>query len=129
MRIFIVDDNERVRRAVIDVLSLKADWEICGQAMDGSEAILKAAELRPDVILLDISMPGMSGLEAARAIRKNVAEAKILMMSQYDPDQVLPRAIEAGAHGCGDKSRVATDLVPMIEKMIDRENSTVRAVA
>ena len=70
MRILIADDNDMVRRGVIRLLSDESDWTVCGEAKDGSEAIQKARELLPDVILLDISMPDMSGLDVARRLRR-----------------------------------------------------------
>ena len=117
MRILIADDNDMVRRGVIGILSSVTDWEICGEAGDGSEALRKARELLPDLILLDISMPGQSGLEAARLIRQELPKAKILIMSQHDPIQLLPRVLEAGAHACVDKSRLSMDLLASIKRV------------
>jgi two-component system, NarL family, nitrate/nitrite response regulator NarL len=82
MRILIVDDNERIRRGVMDILASKKNWNVCGEARDGTEAIRKARELLPELILLDISMPGLNGLEAARLLRQEIANTKILLMSQ-----------------------------------------------
>jgi two-component system, NarL family, response regulator NreC len=117
MRILIADDNERVRRGVAGLIVSKSGWEVCGEAKDGNEAIEKARELRPDVILLDVSMPGLSGLEAAQHLRQEAAQGGILIMSQHDPTHLLPRALEAGADACVDKSRLFTDLLPAIEKV------------
>jgi two-component system invasion response regulator UvrY len=72
-------------------------------------------ELSPDLILLDISMPGLNGLDTARLLRKQVPKATILIMSQNDAVRLLPSAVEAGAHGCVDKGRLGTDLLPAIE--------------
>ena len=117
MRILIVDDNERIRRGVFEILTSKKDWNVCGEARDGMEAIRKARELLPDLILLDISMPGLNGLEAARLLRQEIAHTKILLMSQYDSIPLLPGAIQAGANGCVDKSRLGTDLLSSIERI------------
>ena len=119
MRILIADDNEWVRHGVMNILASMADWQVCGEAKDGPEAVQKAAELLPDLILLDVSMPGLGGLEVARVLREKVPATKILMMSQHDPAVLLPRAIEAGAHGCVDKSRLSTDLCPNIASVMD----------
>ena len=117
MRILIVDDNERIRRGVLAILASKENWNVCGEARGGMEAIRKARELLPDLILLDISMPGLNGLEAARLLRQEIANTKILLMSQYDPIPLLPGAIQAGANGCVDKSRLGTDLLSSIERI------------
>ena len=103
MRILIVDDNERIRRGVMDILASKKNWNVCGEARDGTETIWKAPELLLDLILLDISIPGLNGLEAARLLRQEIANTKILLMSQYDPLPLSPGAIQAGANGCVDK--------------------------
>ena len=117
MRIFIADDNDAVRRGVVGLLSSETGWKVCGEARDGSEAVQKARELRPDLILLDISMPGMNGLEVARLLRQALPEAKILVVSQHDPIHLLPSVVEAGGDGCVDKSRLGTDLVASIKNI------------
>jgi DNA-binding NarL/FixJ family response regulator len=119
MRILIADDNEWVRRGVKHILAPNGNWEICGEAEDGAEAIRKAAELLPDLILLDVSMPGLNGLEAARRVHEEVPAAKIIIMSQHDPAVLLPRALEAGAHGCVDKSRLTDDLFRTIGSVME----------
>ena len=117
MRILVVDDNEVVRNGVVDILATKAGWRVCGQAKDGAEGIQKALELTPDLILLDISMPGLNGLEVARRVRQEVPPANILIMSQNDAVHLLPTAIKAGAQGCVDKSRLSADLIPALENI------------
>lgn len=117
MKILIADDNEHVRRGVRNILSSVPGCEICGEAKDGTEALQCAAELQPDLILLDISMPGLSGLEVARLLRDQVPTAAVLIMSQHDPALVLPRALEVGARGCVDKGRLAADLPRAIKSV------------
>ena len=119
MRILIADDNEWVRRGVTNILAPVTHWAVCGEARDGAEAIEKAAETLPDLILLDVSMPGLNGLDVARLLRDKVPAAKILMMSQHDPVILLPRAIDAGAQGCVDKSRLSTELLPAIASIME----------
>lgn len=118
MRILIADDNERVRRGVIAILSAEPGWEICGEAADGEQAIAMAQSLLPDVVLVDVSMPGLNGLEVARRIREELPQCRILMMSQHDPVQLLPRAIESGANACVDKSSLYQDLAPAIARVL-----------
>jgi DNA-binding NarL/FixJ family response regulator len=117
LRILIADDNEMVRRGVASLLAAEPDWHICGEAADGSDALVKARALLPDLILLDISMPGMNGLEVSRLLRQQVPQAKILVISQHDPAQLLPRVIAAGGDGCVDKSCLATDLLASIRAL------------
>ena len=115
MRILIVDDNDRVRHGVTGLLTSEEGWEVCGEASDGAEAIQRARDLRPDLLVVDIRMPGLGGLEAARLLSRELPETTILIMSQYDPAQLLPSALEAGAHACVDKSRLSYDLLPTIK--------------
>ena len=119
MRILIADDNEHVRRGVKSILA-RTPWEVCGEAKDGDEAIQSAAALLPDLVLLDVSMPGISGLEVARQLHETSPAIKIVVMSQHDPVVLLPRALEMGAHACVDKGRLVTDLVPTIERVQPR---------
>ncbi|MFY9731442.1 MAG: response regulator transcription factor [Candidatus Acidiferrales bacterium] len=125
MRILIADDHHLVRRGVGDLLTKEAGWEICGEATDAAQAFQKAGELSPDLILLDISMPDGSGLDAARRIRQEIPHVKILMMSHHDATQFERSAIESGADGCIDKARLALDLVAMIKSL--QPNSTSQA--
>src|SRR2546430_3268188 len=83
--ILIVDDYETVRGGVRSLLSSRRDWVVCGEAEDGLEAVEKAKSLRPDVVLMDISMPRMNGVEATRIIRREVPESKVIIVSQNDP--------------------------------------------
>ena len=117
-RILIADDSELVRRGITALLLTNKSWEICGEAVDGAQALQKTLELRPDLILLDISMPGMSGLDAARLIHESVPETRILIMSQHETERMLPGVLDAGAHGCVDKGRLGADLFPAIQALI-----------
>jgi DNA-binding NarL/FixJ family response regulator len=120
MRILIADDNEAVRLGVARLLTSETGLTVCGEARDGAEALQKARELLPDVILLDFSMPGMNGLEAARVLRRELPEAKILVISQHDPIHLLPSVVEAGGDACLDKSRLSTDLLASIKSLEGR---------
>jgi two-component system, NarL family, nitrate/nitrite response regulator NarL len=116
-QILIVDDNELVRRELRDILTVIPNCSVCGEASEGLEAVNKGRELKPDLILLDLNMPGISGLEAAGFLHESLPAAKIIILSQNDPVLLLPSALRAGAHACLDKSKVASELVPFIEHL------------
>jgi DNA-binding NarL/FixJ family response regulator len=115
MRILIADDSQLVRRGVARVLSSHANWEVCAEASDGLDALQKAHEFRPDLILLDINMPGIDGLETSRRLRQELPGIKIVIMSHNDAARFLPEARKAGADGCVDKARIVADLPVVIE--------------
>jgi two-component system invasion response regulator UvrY len=117
MRILIADDSHLVRRGVVGLLSNEPPCQICGEASNAGETLTKANELRPDIVLLDVSMPGGNGLETARRLRQQIPGIKILMMSQHDPHHMPSHSLEAGADGFVDKGRLATDLLPTIRAM------------
>jgi two-component system response regulator NreC len=116
LRILIIDDSQVVRNGIRFLLSSRDEFAVCGEAGDGAEGLLKAAELRPDVILLDLSLPDKSGLEIVPDLRRELPETKILLMSADDRAVVLPRARQAGADGCVDKACLGTDLLPAITR-------------
>ena len=103
-----------VRRGLRSLLSSQAEFQVCGEAVDGLDAIAKAKELRPDVIVLDISMPRLNGLEAAHVIRREVPESEILILSQHDPSQMRQTALAAGARAYVAKSDVSRDLLAAV---------------
>jgi two-component system response regulator NreC len=117
MRILIADDNEFVRRGIAGLLAEEVDVEVCGEAANSTEAIQKAMELQPDLILLDVSMPGTNGLETSRILKQKLPQTKILIISQHDPVQMLPRSLEACADGSVDKARLGIDLLPAIRDL------------
>jgi DNA-binding NarL/FixJ family response regulator len=117
LRILIVDDSEFVRLGIRSLLSDCAEWVVYGEALNAVEAIRKASELRPDVILLDVIMPGMSGLDVATILRRELPRTKILLMSAEDSEVLLASAIRAGADGCVDKGRLGTELLPAIRRI------------
>src|ERR1700722_15860592 len=117
MRILIADDNELIRQGVASLLANEPGLEVCGEARDGMDALQKAQELHPDLVLLDISMPGISGYETARLLRESIPYIKILVMSFGDQPQLLPRVLEAGADECVDKARLASGLLGGIRKL------------
>src|SRR5579864_8181429 len=114
MRILLADDNQFVRRGIAALLAQQDGWELCAEASNSQEAIEKASELHPDLVLLDVSMPGGNGLETTRVLKQRFPQTTILIITQHDPRPMLPRALEVGASGCVDKARLALDLLPAI---------------
>jgi DNA-binding NarL/FixJ family response regulator len=99
LRLLIVDDHPIVRNGLAGMLSSQRDFEVVGEAADGAEAIRAVAELRPDVVLMDLRMPGTDGVAAIRTIRATADAPPILVLTTYDSDADIVRAIEAGAAG------------------------------
>lgn len=117
LRILVADDHEIVRRGLIALLKSKADCEVCGQAEDGRKAVEKAKELMPDIVILDIGMPNLNGLEAARQIQHHNPRAKVLILTITEVDEVVRAVLEAGAQGFVLKSDAARDLVAAVEAL------------
>lgn len=115
IRILVVDDHAVVRHGLKTLLSNRPDWIIIDEAEDGIEAVDKANSLKPDVIILDVSMPRMDGLEACRRIRKDVPESEVLIVTQHDSAQMMREAMNAGARGYVVKSNVTRDLPAAVE--------------
>jgi DNA-binding NarL/FixJ family response regulator len=118
-RIRLVDDFERWRRLVASLLQKHAEWRIIGEASDGLEAIQKAEELRPDLIVLDLGLPKLNGIEAARQIRKLTPESKIIFLSQESSADVVREALSFGAQGYVVKTRVGSDLLAAVEAVLE----------
>jgi len=118
VRILVVDDHEVVRQGIRTILSARPDWEICGEAVNGQEAIKLAGDLRPDAIIMDITMPIMSGLEAARQITRNGNSAPILIFTMHESRTLADSVRETGARGFVFKSRAAQDLINALEILL-----------
>ena len=115
VRILIADDSPAVRTGLKMLLEMHADWSVCGEAADGKDAVQKAAALKPDVILLDISMPAMDGLTAAELIRRDSPDAEILIVTHFESLDLARYAAQTGVRGYIAKSRIGTDLERAIE--------------
>ncbi|AZU59952.1 response regulator [Neobacillus mesonae] len=122
IRILIADDHHVVRRGLVFFLRTQKGLEIVGEAANGKEAVEMAGSLKPDIILMDLVMPEMDGIEATRMIKKNQPEIKIMMLTSFsDQDHVIP-ALEAGASGYQLKDIQPDELVASIKKIISGEN-------
>jgi DNA-binding NarL/FixJ family response regulator len=119
VQILIADDHEVVRQGVRALLEAHGGWTVCCEAVTGREAVTKATQLRPDVVILDVAMPEMNGLEAARQIRRAVPTAKILVLTVHEIDQLAQEFIDAGVHGYllkADTGRMLVDAVKTVLK-------------
>jgi DNA-binding NarL/FixJ family response regulator len=115
LRILVVDDHPVVRRGLRSLLGSHPGWEVVDEAGDGVEAVDKSGQLVPDVVVLDISMPKMNGLEACRMIRQNNPQSEVLIVTQHDSPQMMREAGDAGARGYVVKSNIARDLVQAVQ--------------
>ncbi len=121
LRILIADDHELARDGIRSLLEDHPDWEICGEAKDGREAVAFASTLRPDVCLLDIGMPNLNGLDAARQIGAMLAETSILILTVHDSEQMVREVLATGARGFILKSDAGRDLVAAIEALAQHQ--------
>ncbi len=117
-RILVVDDHEPLRRSIQILLGSRKDWFVCGEAADGLQAVKQAKSLRPDLIIMDVSMPNMNGLDATRIILREVRESRILIISQNDPAVIRRQVLEARAHGFIEKSNIQRELIAVVESML-----------
>src|ERR1035438_2804348 len=117
LRILLADDHEIVRRGLCELLQKHEGWEVCGEACDGREAVEMAKQLKPDVVILDIGMPYLNGLDATRQLRQHDPHFKVIILTLTDSDQVIREALDAGARGFVLKSDAARDLVTAVEAL------------
>lgn len=117
IRVLVVDDHAVVRDGIRAVLALQRDMQVVGEAINGKEALEKSIELLPDVVLMDIAMPEMNGLEATREISRECPQAKILMLTQYDDEENVRASSEVGALGFIPKTVVSSQLLTGIRSV------------
>lgn len=117
LRILLADDHELVRRGVRSLLRSQPGWTVVGEAKKGPEAVVKAKKLKPDIAILDISMPEMDGLEATRQIQNHAPGSKVLVLTMHESDQMVRRVLEAGASGYVLKSDLADQLVKAVRSV------------
>lgn len=120
LRILIADDHDVARRGIRAVLESRPGWQVCGEAKDGREAVELAATQKPDLVLLDIGMPNLNGLEAARQILATAPDVLILILTMHDTDQVVREVLRAGARGFLLKSDAGRDLITAVDALEQR---------
>jgi PAS domain S-box-containing protein len=129
VRILVADDHEVIRRGVRALLAAGDGCEICGEAVDGQDAVEKAHQLHPDLVIMDVSMPNLNGLEATRVIRRSLPSTQVLILTQHDSQEMMRQALNAGARGFVVKSSVAHDLLNAVEAAQRGESFFDAAVA
>jgi DNA-binding NarL/FixJ family response regulator len=117
IKVLVVDDHTIVRDGICALLSLAGDIEVVGEATNGSEALKKVGELNPDVVLMDIAMPVMGGLEATRRINREFPRTKVLVLTQYDDKEYFFPVIESGASGFISKAAASSELTTGIRSV------------
>jgi PAS domain S-box-containing protein len=118
-RILIADDHEMMRRGLRGLIESHQEWAVCGEAVEGDEAVRKSVELNPDLVIMDINMPGLSGIDAAIKIRKENAATRILFFTVHESEQVLQEIVDVGAQGYVAKSRAGQDLVEAVRMVLN----------
>ncbi len=114
IRILVVDDHTLVRQGIVGLLASQPDIEVVGEASSGAEAVALAAELRPDVVLMDVTMPGIGGLEATRAVRERSPGVQVVVLTIHDREDYLFQALRAGAAGYVLKGADVSDLLAAV---------------
>ncbi len=122
IRLLLVDDHPIVRKGTREMLEPYADFDVVGEASDGREGIQKTLELQPDVILMDVSMPGMNGIEATQAIKQQMPKVAVLVLTSYDDDAYVFALLEAGAAGYILKNAREDEIVGAIRAVADGES-------
>lgn len=129
VRILLVDDHPIVRQGLRTLLEGRSGWEVVGEASDGLEALDKIESLNPDVVVLDVTMPRMNGLEACRMIqqKRKSSGLEVLFVTQHDSPQMMREALDAGARGYVVKSNAARDLLEAVEAVSEHRVFTALA--
>jgi DNA-binding NarL/FixJ family response regulator len=122
IKILIVDDEARFREQVKELLLVEPNIEVAGEAADGREAICQARELKPDLILMDVRMPGLNGIDATRQLKSEMPAMRVIILSLYDVAMYKKAAIASGADGYLKKSAMVKELIPTIRRVITRNS-------
>ena len=115
--VLIIDDHQMMRDALVNILGRHKDINVVGQACDGRQGVEKAAKLKPDVVTLDVAMPNLNGLDAARQIRRHSAATRIVILTAYEDDLFIQHALEAGVDGYVSKTSAAETLADAVRQV------------
>ena len=118
-RILVADDHEMLRRGVCTALQKQSAWEICAEAVNGREAVERATRLQPDLVIMDVEMPVLNGLAAAREILRNCPQTKILVFTVHESDQMVKDIYAAGVHACLSKDKGGRDLLRVVKELLE----------
>lgn len=129
LRIVVADDHELVRRGIRDLLQAQRDWKVVGEAVGGRDAIEIVKKLKPDIAIVDITMPDMDGLEATRRIRDIARETQILILTMHESDQMVRRVLDMGARGYVLKSDMAAHLIQAVKDLANGKLSLTPKVS
>jgi DNA-binding NarL/FixJ family response regulator len=121
LRILIADDHDLMRRGLRSLIEARPGWEVCGEAISGRDAVVKAGQLKPDIVVLDVCMPELNGVEATRQIRKVSPRTEVLVLSVHHSDQLIRDILGAGARGYVVKADSDTDFVAAVESLARRK--------
>lgn len=121
VRILLADDHEIVRHGLRRLLETQPGWEICGEAGSGTDAVEKARQLKPDIVILDYSMPELNGAEAARQILAHAPQTEILILTMHDSEQLLREVLALGARGYVLKSDAMSEMVAAVRSLLEHK--------
>src|SRR6202045_4303964 len=122
LRVLIADDHDLIRRGVRDLLAARSGWQVVGEACNGADAVRKAVSLRPDVAILDFSMPELNGPEAAAEIAEKVPETGVVVLTMHDSELVMREVLQSGARGLVLKSDADRDLLEAVEAVAKKRH-------
>ena len=121
VRILIADDHEIVRRGIRPLIETEWGWEICGEAVEGRQAVSMALELKPDIVIVDVAMPELGGVEVTRQIKRELSETEVLVFTGQDSEALVHQILSAGARGIVLKSESAAHLIPAIKALCNHQ--------